>query len=99
MEFQISRKINEISKQNETIKQLNSKLNVLKLEVENARKTYNIFAPFTAQSSRGYLRKTETEITIDPIPTEQKRLSTSDAKFKPDFHFHAELPKKSPRQY
>lgn len=40
------------------------------MEVENARKTYNIFAPPTAHSSRGYLRKTETDIAIDPMPTE-----------------------------
>jgi archaellum component FlaC len=60
----VSRKLNEIQKLNDTIKGLNTKISVLLLEVENAKKTYNIFAPPTSHSSHGNIKKIELELPI-----------------------------------
>ncbi|CAD8120571.1 unnamed protein product [Paramecium sonneborni] len=94
LEFQLSKKQNEIQKLNETIRGLNVRISTLLLEVENTKKTYNIFAPNTSHSSHYNLKKLELEIPVDF--SQQQRHSSSELKFKPELLVQ-EIGKKSNR--
>ncbi|CAD8188468.1 unnamed protein product [Paramecium octaurelia] len=82
LEFQLNKKQIEIQKLNETIRGLNARISTLLLEVENTKKTYNIFAPSSSNSSHYNLKKLELEIPTDL--SQQQRHSSSELKFKPE---------------
>ena len=44
---------------------MNTRISTLLMEVENTKKTYNIFAPSSSHSSHYNLKKMELEIPVD----------------------------------